>query len=220
MDNYIISFYNDEKEKKNYRIDDYFNCGEYGYIYKLGIDKCLKLFSDEFYFNDQVLKIIKNLNLDNFYKIYDLLYDKDNHFCGYTMKYYEEKDIDITKMPIGYTLDNLYRLRNSFIKLSENNILANDCCKENVIMDDKDITIIDTDLYYLTEDTNNINYNLLINLFKRIYHDSLKLYGYDNYDIDYFLNNLFDKDISTTEKKLIRYKYPIDYFNNFLKGRE
>ena len=221
MDDYIISFYNEKKEKKSFPINNYINAGEYGNIYKLDRNRCLKLFSDKFFFNDEVLKIIKKLKPENFYKIYDLLYDKDNHFCGYTMKYYQNKDVDITKMPTSYLLDNLYKLRNAFKLLSDNNILANDCCKENIIMDDKNITIIDADFFYLTDDNNNINYRILLNLFRELCHESLKMYDYDNYDIDNATEYLFDnhKDIKEVEKKLVRYKYPIDYFNDFMEGR-
>ena len=63
MDDYIISFYNEKKEKKDFTIDKYFNCGSYGYVYKINDDKCLKLFSEEFYFQPDVLKIIREIQI-------------------------------------------------------------------------------------------------------------------------------------------------------------
>ena len=224
MDDYIISFYNDQKEKKNYKINDYFDCGSYGYIYKLDNNQCLKLFNDNFYFQSNILKIIKDLKLDNFYQIYDLLFDEENQFCGYTMKYYQSKDIDILTMPTEYTLDNLYRLYNSVKKLSEKKVTLFDCYYENTIIDEKNITIIDTDLFYIDDDISKsdmhfYNNTQLLQLFKDLYQKA----GIDHKDLyldDNLLNYIFNhnKNINEVEKKLIKYKYPIDYVRNVNRG--
>ena len=225
MDDYIISFYNEKKEKKDFTIDKYFNCGSYGYVYKIDDDKCLKLFSEEFYFQPDVLKIIRDLKLNNFYEIYDILYDEDKMFIGYTMKYYEEDDIDITTMPIEYTLDNLYHLKESIKKLTSRHVAMLDCNSDNVIMDERNIIMIDADMYYIDEELNrkellSDNYWALMGLFQSLYYDRVKSLGYSSTDNEYLLKTLFDEeDILNTEKRLIKYRYPIDYIKDFYKGR-
>ena len=226
MDDYVISFYNDQKIKKEYIINDYFNYGSFGYIYRLDEDTCLKLFVDECYFKPNVLRTIKNLDLNNFYKIYDLLYDNKRRFCGYTMKYYAKNDIDITTMPTEYTLDNLYRLYADFKKLTHKHISAMDCYEDNVIMDDKNIVIIDADCFDIDKETPKEELLLdniweLMHLFKEIYYNVLIKINNSSYDNSYILNELFDEDagIKNTEKKLIKYKYPIDYFKDYYRGK-
>ena len=226
MEDYFITLYNDKSEKREYPINNYFDTGACGFIYRIDNDKCLKLLSDDLYFDPSIIKVMKKLKLENFYKIYDILFDEKNNYFGYTMKYYQKEDINILNMPIDYTLDNLYKLFNSFKKLNKNNIYAYDCSAGNVIMDSKNITVIDADLYFFYNKNENKelvedNYNILMNLFKYLCYKELKELGYLLEDTNYVLSDLFDenKEISHVEKKLIKYKYPIDYFNDFYKGK-
>ena len=166
------------------------------------------------------MRIIRKLNLDNFYKIYDLLYDENNHFSGYTMKYYKSEDIDILAMPTNYTLENLYRIHNSFKALTNRHINAFDCNSDNIIMDNKNITVIDSDIYYIDDEISKEelaldNDKILMDLFKSLYYEKLRILGYTLIDCEYMLGELFDenKGLSNTEKRLVKYKYPLDYIN-------
>ena len=221
MENYAISLYTDTGVKKEYNIDNYFDEGEYGYIYKLDDNTCLKLFSDNFFFDDTVLRVIKSMKLNNFYEIYDLLYDCYKNFCGYTMKYYPSEDINIVDMPTSYTLDNLYGLYKSFERLSDNCIVAYDCYNNNIIINNSGLTVIDVDLFYREANKRRENYYNLMDLFKILYHNELRKLGYPMEDREKILDSLFNekKDITQVEKKLIKYKYPIDYIKDCYRGK-
>ena len=93
-------------------------------------------------------------------------------------------------------------------------------------MNSKNIIVIDADIYrfYNQDEYTELvedNYFILMNLFKYLCYDELKKMDYLLEDCKYVLNDLFnDKEgIKNTEKKLVKYKYPIDYFNDFNKGR-
>ena len=110
--------------------------------------------------------------------------------------------------------------------LSKAKIYAFDCDSHNVIMNSKNITVIDTDIYYFRKEDNKNkiyedNYEILLNLFKSLYYEKIKLLGFSNKDIVDLLDYLFDehKQLNSVEKKLIKYKYPIDYVNDFYRGR-
>ena len=218
MDGYSVILFNENNEKKHYPIDHYCVDGTYGYVYRIDDDTCIKLFSDDFSFDLSIIKTVRDLKLTNFYQIYDILFDSDNHYSGYTMKYYQSEDVDIIKMPTSYTLDNLYRLYDAIEKLTKKGIYAYDFDVHNVIMNNKDITAIDVDIYYYYDEAKKEqlakdNYKLLLHLFKALYYEKIKMLGFSFQDNEDLLNYLFDenKEISNIEKKLIKYKYPIDY---------
>ena len=226
MEEYSVTLYNENNEMKKYNIDHFCSEGECGYVYRIDDDKCLKLFSEFYMFELDVMKGIRELQLDSFYKIYDLLFDGHKRFNGYTMEYYKPENINILTMPTYYTLDNLFRIYRDFKRLSKAMIYAYDCDSHNVIMDSKNITVIDADIYYFRKDDDkNIifkdNYAILLNLFKSLYREQIRLLGFSCKDIEDLLDYLFDehKQLNNVEKKLIKYKYPIDYVNDFYRGR-
>ena len=116
--------------------------GLYGIVYKIGKDKCLKYITNDSKSNPEVIEEIMKLDLESFYKIYKLLYDRDGYFSGYTMKYYYSEDIDILIMPTDYTLDNFARIERDVKKISEKNILVDDLHIENVILNRNEFIII------------------------------------------------------------------------------
>ena len=226
MEAYSVTLYNENNEKKKYDIDHFCSEGGCGYVYRIGDDKCLKLFSEFYMFELDVIKAVRKLKLASFYEIYDLLFNEEKQFSGYTMKYYKPEDINILTMPTDYTLDNLFKIYKDLKMLSKAKIYAFDCDSHNVIMNSKNITVIDTDIYYFRkeDDKNKIykdNYEVLLNLFKSLYYEKIKLLGFSNKDIVDRLDYLFDKhkQLNSVEKKLIKYKYPIDYVNDFYRGR-
>ena len=219
------SFYDEFGKIKEYNCK-YLDSGFFGNIYRVGDDICLKIFTKNYDYDIEAIKKIKELKLDNFYQIYDLLFNKDNIFVGYTSKYYDNQNIDILSMETAYTLNNLYALYNSFNILSKEGIFVDDVNDENIIFDEKKITVIDTDLYCYNKDKVNKrylirkNYHLLLYLFSAIYYRALMKkennYIIDEAIIDIILDDLFDisKGIKCIEKKLIKYKYPIDYIRS------
>ena len=69
---------------------NYLDRGSIGVVYKISDDICLKKFYDysleHFALTPDVLEVIKKLNLSYIYEIYEILYNKNNNFAGYTMK--------------------------------------------------------------------------------------------------------------------------------------
>ncbi len=213
-----FNFYDENGEKNiNYTVDKSINGGNCGRIFKLDENTLLKYFIRGEY-DEAAFKTIMNMNLDNFYKIYKLLYNSEGKFVGYTMKSYKDENIDILTMPTDYTLDNLIKLSNSVKRLSDNNILINDMREGNSVMDSNNITIIDIDLYKKVNnidiyDLSNLNKKYLFHLFAGLYFKSLCTYHdafkSDNLVIDSLFNG--ENDTSDICKRLVKYKYPIDY---------
>ena len=186
--------------------------GLYGVVYQFGNNQCLKYVTNDSNSNPEVIKEIMHMDLNNFYKIYKLLYDKNHYFSGYIMKYYEDIKLDILSMPIDYTLHNFYSLINDIEKISNKSILLKDMHSENIILNENQIIVIDVDnsIFFLNPYTNNI---ISINgLFKDLYINHLE--EYHKYTIEKLsvIKRLFTyKNIDYLYNELKDYKYPIDY---------
>lgn len=215
-----IKLYDEKNNKVIYNVGAPFDRGSYGVIYKINDDACLK----NFYYGNvfetlNVMKDIRNLNLDNFYKIYDFLFDNNGDFCGYTMKYYQDENIDIMTMPTDYLINNLRTITNSVKRLTDKQICVIDLREHNVIMDKNNIIVIDVDLYnrkdypldYLNQINTDAVYRMFINLCYRTLDEK---HFTTTYDMTY-LTELFNykEDTDIVSKKLVKYKYPIDYIN-------
>lgn len=226
--------YTINRKKHYFSTDTLFKQGFFGEIYLTEDNKCLKVFKQPlsrngaFDFEEDTYNKIRKLKLDNFYELYDLYYNKElTKILGYLSKYYPSEDIDILTMPTDYTLNNLSLLYDSFKKLSEHNIYTNDTHSGNVILNSKEIVVIDTDLYYKGDfiskelELNILKENIcnLNDLFVDIYLSSLSNYSfsgkYDRVDIAEKIQKLFTMNatsgIEPVVKKLAKHKYPIDY---------
>lgn len=216
-------FYNQDGKKVCYSCDKLIGKGAQGKIYKIDNDKCLKHYytgSSCFRYDVDIFNKIMELDLDNFYKIYELLFEVNGLFKGYVMKYYEKNKIDILTMPVDYTIDNFLKLYDSVKKLSDASILVNDLGIGNVILNDKYITVIDVDLYsfkysILNSEIFDVNSYILYKLFISLYWNSYCKHHLSleyEYDRDMIKNLfMFDEDKESVCRKLSRYKYPIDY---------
>ncbi len=225
----VVTFYDESKQKKTYRITERYAYGSLGSIYKISDDECLKLFRGTYPYDIDALRVLKELKPNNYYDIHELLFDANSLFVGYTMKFYHVDDIDITAMPTTYTLDNLYRLRDSVHLLSQNRLFVDDLHSGNTILDKDNITIIDADLYSINHDKeitkselSRRNYRLLIYLFNTLYLESLEDHGKLHDVDDIVIDDLFNPSdtVKTIERKLVKYKYPIDYIKKVRKGIE
>lgn len=206
--------------------------GSFGKIYRLPSDICYKIFSSSLaiygtnsQFDEEIFNILKSLNLKNFYELYEIFYNKAlTRILGYSSKYYESEDIDILTLPTDYLLNNLYNIYDDIKKISKENIIVSDLHDGNVILNSNKMIIIDTDLYHKSffnrdnEDIFKSNLYSLCSLFTCICYEALDMY-HENEDIPNKerLNSLFrpskDNSIDNVCKKLIRYKYPIDYLS-------
>lgn len=189
------------------------NKGSGGVIYKLYNDKCVKLYYLDtiFKIEKEIFDIMKELDLDNFCKLGNMIYNKDNKLMGYTMNYYESIDCNILFMSGGYILDNFNKLYNSYNILSDNKILANDTRLANCVIGN-DITMIDFD-FYLKSDLSidrikELNISKLMLLFNQMcYKYYSMLYGDVPINIEYKLDDIFcyDGDPVKKLKKVFNY---------------
>ena len=216
-------FYTENNDIVRYRTNDRIGGEVCGNVYRINSDECIKKFkSKNMRIDKETLLLIQELGLENFCKINKFLYNKNRVIIGYLMKYYQSENIDILTMPTDYTIDNLYKLYNSVIKLSKNNVFISDMHTVNIIMNKNGITIIDYDLYVLNGyftgpllEYKNI-YSLRY-LFKEIYKEALVEY-HKEYNseisrclIDCAFEMWTKEELDKTCKKLTKYKYPIDY---------
>ena len=186
--------------------------GLYGVVYKIGKDKCLKHITNDSRSNSEVIEEIMKLDLESFYKIYKLLYDRDGYFSGYTMKYYDGEDIDILLMPTDYTLDNFAKMERDIKKISEKNIFVDDLHTENVILNRNELIVIDVDNYTFSTNENLLNSNIteVYRLFKELYIESMIKNYSETVDELRVIRQLF-KSNNNIYDELKGYKYPIDY---------
>ena len=213
-----LCFYDKDGKMLVFNFDHRTNRGSCGNIYKINNEVCLKRFSKDAYYNEDAFEIIINMDLKNFYKVYEMLYDREQEFAGYIMKYYQPENIDILTMPISWTLDNFYSLYDSIDRLIKKNILVEDLHDGNVIVNKDGITVIDIDMYKLSrigfeEEVVLKNKKSLYALFRDLYVNSIVDYHYGMQNYSSILRGLFDQteDSSEVSKKLKSYKYPIDY---------
>lgn len=114
----------------------------------------------------KILKRIKNLNIHNVYKIYDII-SKNKYSLkslhGYYMEYYEPVG-PLLLQPIDYVIKNIYDLKDTLQKLYDNNIETNDLHADNMIVSKEGIIIIDVD-----------NYSFYFPLTKKIFHKPMNV---------------------------------------------
>lgn len=226
-----MKFYTENKEEiyfdfdkiKQDIIDD---TGKQGIICKYKDKKCIK-----FYYREQPIGLkkhkkktfnyFKELDLKNYCKLHEAFF-RDPHLKtigAYTMDYYKNSS-SILDMPTEYLLYN-FQIHYENVKIiSEDKIIMGDLHKNNVIVGDDDITIIDFESYYkeyflpyktiLKENT-----IILLNLMTSLYYEELKKRNILNNNSIYVLDNLFyytDEPVKTLSKKLSGKRKTIDLF--------
>ena len=150
-----------------------FNHGSYGIIYENDDGTLTKVMRFDTTSPDVILKI-KELNLDNFYKIYDVLTlnnGKYDYLKAYKMEKIEDDKVNLTRVSIEFFIDNIKKLMNSLRILSDNYILVYDLYDDNLIINKDGMYVIDCDSYkYVTEyEKDLVYYNNLEYLKKAIF---------------------------------------------------
>lgn len=199
--------------------------GNNGTVYQIDNDKCLKIYRSSAWVNVDTLKIIKDMKFNNYYKIYDMLYDKDSNFKGMIMKYYPQEEVNVLMMEKDYLLDNFNGLGRDILSLIEKGIFIVDLNIDNTIINRSGITVVDADLYIYREDYDRdllgrMGYATFRSLVKSIIIDSISM---DNpmEDVNIYkaiVENLVGNpfDTKSMEKKLVRCKYPMEYIKRSL----
>ena len=199
--------------------------GNNGTVYQMDNDKCLKIYRSSAWVNVDTLKIIKDMKFNNYYKIYDMLYDKDSNFKGMIMKYYPQEEVNVLMMEKDYLLDNVNGLGRDILSLIEKGIFIVDLNIDNTIINRNGITVVDTDLYIYRADYDRdllgrMGYATFRSLVKSIIIDSISM-DKPMEDVNIYkaiVENLVGNpfDTKSMEKKLVRCKYPMEYIKRSL----
>lgn len=130
--------------------------GVYGSVYRIDRDACIKLFkpTKELGLIERNIDYLRSIRSDidshNIYDIYTKVYNDDG-FIGYIMKYYENKDLmDFSKR---YLFENYESIRSLFQRLGSCGIYLSDLHKNNLLVTDEGLILIDCDFIGKTFDT-------------------------------------------------------------------
>ncbi len=143
--------------------DNVIGAGSYGVIYDNYDGTATKVIRAKTLAPDVLIKI-KELNLENFYKILGI--NIGNNAIGkpyvkaYRMNIIKDDNKFLINSDIDFFITNVNVLLNGLKVLSENYILANDLHSDNLIVNNEGINVIDCDLYkYIPEYTQEMIYN-------------------------------------------------------------
>lgn len=224
-------------DSKKIKKEIFLGKGNWGSVYRFDNDKAIKIIDHDGN-NEQyeIISFIKNLNLPNFYKIYDVLYTMDfslKEYAGTISKYYQTKDIDIYTTSSSYLLDSFNALSESMNILGQHQITAYDFCNKNILLTEEGLIAIDVDFYGKMENDipkrtikrnmkqlkESVLHRLLI--FNLHYHHKNDFDISKNEAINNAICTLLNLDNSTDIKQfnkiLSKYKYPIDYIKEKTK---
>ena len=147
-----------------------FNHGSYGVIYENDDGSLTKVMRFDTIDPYPMIKI-KELNLKNFYKIYDILVQNNgtyNYLKAYKMNKIVPDDTTLLDSKIDYFVTNIRIIMESLKVLSDNYILSYDLHDGNIIINKNSITVIDCDSYkYNPEYPKELIYNHNLEEFKR-----------------------------------------------------
>lgn len=224
------------KDKIGNFIDDGYN----GSAYRYDDDKVIKIQEcpGSAYQYDVVCSI-KNLNLANFYRLYDVLYIEKcglRTFKGTISQYYSDVDINLWTERVDYVIDGFNGILNSASRLGENRILINDISLNNVILTSNGPVVIDVD-DYIKDLSSSSSLEITLENFRILKENvfsGLLLSHYMRYLIDGrnngqiiaderskvlgFIDQLVNSDNANDKdaffRSLSKYKYPIDYLKH------
>ena len=197
-------------------------------LYKVSEEDLLKVWKKKpEIWTEEIMKLLMELYLSNFYQIKKLYYTKDTTTLkAMRMKNYQTRENpDILTESTYYTLENLWSILENATTLTEHDVWINDLHTDNVILEEQKIIIIDTELYtknrfFTKEDLFQKNIDSVMELFFRLFQEALEKYhgNYNTKENLYLLRELFknqeNSSIERPFKKLSRYPKPIDYFKH------
>lgn len=239
-----MSYYNRNRKELNLENHEreYLNHGNCANVFRYGNIILKEYYPGTSYFfrlKPKVFDILKNINNRHFIELFDIYKDMDSldlfiyrikksSFItdAYTAKYYPEDPINILYEPTDYILDNFRELEILFKIFTNNKILTSDVKRDNTIMTNDNIIIIDPDLFFHSSDPQYYislkNKISILNLLKSIFTDNIYKANMNSSNFLLAANYLNDLiNIKITEetditfeisKKLKRFKKPIDYF--------
>lgn len=219
----------------------------YGYKY-LSSGGCAKIFSDgktilKCYYENlgsiyridcSLFCILRDIINDNFIELYEscpidsfvetLKYNLGLPYLvgAYTAKFYKEGNIDILKCNKDYLLDNLFRIEKLFYEFALQQITVYDLKRDNVILTNNNIVIIDPDMFYISNEdkecVREVNRRELIVLLRSIIANAFNLKEMDDISkINKMIDEKLigdcinsDKEVTYEVAKKLRYVKTLD----------
>ena len=139
-----------------------FNKGYFGEFHLISKDKGIKIITNpnthfRFHFNLDEFKPLTEIKVNGVSLPEEIYYDEDGNFKGYKTQYFEGKKLtkvvkrykNISNSTAEKYFDTLY---NKILELTENNILIYDIQPHNIIVNDKELNIIDCDFFKCPKD--------------------------------------------------------------------
>lgn len=210
-------------------------------VYRYTEDLCFKYYNrgmntKEYFLDTITYEKLKSINNTNLVDIKELLYKDKNYKLtadAYILSYYEEKYKDFLEIPSEYLLYNIEEIFKLIEEVSEYKLILDDLKRNNIILTDTNIVLIDPDCWYYDfrsniDDITKLNINNIMGMFNIITENNLK----DKY-MDFLIeNNLYyyiissklfpltsnkDRAMKVLSKRLKGYKRPIDYVYSMKK---
>lgn len=179
--------------------------GVFGEVYRINENTCFKMFKSRSDIDiiEANIKYIMDLqqsgfDTSNIYEILNRIY-VDDCFIGYTMKYYENKDLFTFNRK--YLFENYYKIQELFRELASHGIYFSDLHKNNMLLSNEGIILIDADFINMTYDTLEA-YNRAMSLLNCAIRELLFKYG--------TINGYSKEDI---QKLYIEFQYFKDNFD-------
>lgn len=156
-------YYREDGSKIEYnpKEEDFISSGRQGSVFKVDNDTCLKryflvdksklsIFDDaSTIFTEEMFEILKNLNLQNYCELYELLYNsndpKTREVIAYTMKYYEKLKISFLFLPTEYLIESYKKIYEGVTSLINAGIDIVDFNGTNIITTEEEMIAIDFD---------------------------------------------------------------------------
>lgn len=222
METKEIKLFKKNGELVSYNVGKPMARGSHAKVYRIGKDRCLKKFNIfPFKYDMEMFDIFLESDLANFYKIYELLYNRKIRLDAYDMKFYKEDVFNIIDIPTDYILDNFSSILMSINILSRKGIQVRDLIPINLIFSKDGITVIDVDSYRRLKDCDKDelaakNELALVKVLQELMLANLIGYYSDDENIGKYLranDGLFRTNkFSDISKKLVRCKTPMDYY--------
>lgn len=216
-------YYTSDYRKIEYNLDGkLIGEGTQGKVYRLDDDKCVKVYkNDVIKIDPEVFKLLKDLSLDGYCRLYDLLYSdfEFQDLDGYIMQYLEKEIPNILLMPTEYTIHSFNILYNSIKVLAEYRIFIKDTIPVNAILTKDNVVLIDFDGYLKTnvskEEVLEVNVNNLLYLFRRLFEEGLKRIGknINDNELEEYLDAIFlysKEPVKALEKRMSCTKTPME----------
>lgn len=184
-------FCNENGQVLNLDINDslIIGSGFYSDVYRVNQDTCFKHYTYRpERFTEDYIRYVRELDFHNLYRIYDLIYDENKRFSGYTMKLY--KKIDIADQKQRYIYDSYMECMKVMERLSREKLYLYDLHEDNMVVSNEGLIIIDCDNMYkcFNQETAAIdNYRVLRSTISEIIASSI---AFGSYEKHYLKNEL------------------------------